>query len=44
MNFGSTGGALGEADPAMNRTLADFFTTVIQVFSALRYLFKGFFG
>lgn len=37
-------GALGEPAPEMNRTLADFFTAIIQVFSFLSYAFKAIFS
>lgn len=44
MNFGSTGGALGEPNPEVNRTLSDFLVTIIQIFSMISYAIKGLFG
>lgn len=44
MNFGFDNGALGEPAPEMNRTLADFFTAIIQIFSFISYAFKAIFN
>lgn len=44
LNFdmGVSGGTLGDADPEMNRTVANFFAMFIELISILRYMFKGF--
>ena len=44
LNFdlGVSGGTLGDADPEMNRTVANFFAMFIEFISALRFIFFGF--
>lgn len=44
MNLGFDNGALGDPAPEMNRTLADFFTAIIQIFSFISAAIKGLFG
>ena len=44
LNFdlGVSGGTLGDADPEMNITVANFFALFIEFISALRFIFNGF--
>lgn len=44
LNFdlGVSGGTLGDTNPEMNRTAANFFAMFIELISAIRFIFKGF--
>lgn len=44
MNLGTDSGIFGDAAPEYNRTLADFFTTFVQIFSYISAALKALFG
>ncbi|MBR3867757.1 MAG: hypothetical protein IKM66_00435 [Clostridia bacterium] len=44
MNLGTDSGIFGDAAPEYNRTLADFFTTFVQIFSLISAALKALFG
>lgn len=44
MNLGTDTGIFGDTAPEYNRTISDFFTILIEVFSVLSAAFKAFFG
>ncbi len=44
MNLGTDTGIFGDTAPEYNRTISDFFTTFIQIFSFLSAALKAFFG
>jgi len=44
MNFGTDTGIFGDPAPEYNRTISDFFTIFVQIFSVISAAFKALFG
>lgn len=44
MNLGTDNGIFGDPAPEYNKTIADFFTAFIQIFSLISAAFKAWFG
>lgn len=44
MNLGADNGIFGDPAPEYNRSLADFFTILIEIFSVISAAFQAFFG
>lgn len=44
MNLGTDNGIFGDPAPEYNRTIADFFTILIEVFSVISAALKALFG
>lgn len=44
MNLGTDNGIFGDPAPEYNRTIADFFTAIIQIFSFISAALQALFG